>query len=340
MSMRLIAIIAIAFLLAQCRSYNPKMAFDPAVTPPATRYADPANWAALPTKTDMADRTPTAALKNQQDSAAVDVFFLHPTMLNEKTKGGDVWNGDLANAKLNKKADESSILYQATAFNAAGRVYAPRYRQAHIYSFRTKDKVSAARALDTAYNDVVAAFEYYLKHYNNGRPFIIAGHSQGALHAKRLIRDRIENTQLSSQLVAAYIVGWQVERDYFKKMPPCTTPEQTGCYCSWRTFERNFGLKNATQKEVVCTNPMLWTITEGDLAPKSLHKGAVLYGFKSVTPNICDAEVYKGVLLCTRPKFKGSFLLRTKNYHPGDINLYYMHVRENAELRAQQFFVR
>jgi Protein of unknown function (DUF3089) len=331
-----VSLIALAICLAHCRNYNPRMTFDARLTPSAPRYADPANWAALPQRTDIADRTPGPQYPDMQDSTDVDVFFLHPTTLTEDVRHGDYWNADPADPTINKKTDGSSMRYQASVFNGVGRVYAPRYRQAHLYSFRTKDKASAAQALDTAYTDVLAAFDYYLKHYNQGRRFIIAGHSQGARHAKQLIRDRVEGKPLQKQLVVAYLLGWPVEYNYFKQLPPCTSPEQTDCFCSWRTYERRYGLKNASQKEVVCTNPILWTIEEGSYAPKALHKGAVLYDFERVYPRICDAEVYKGVLLCTKPKFKGSWLLRTKNYHPGDINLYYINVRENAQLRAKQ----
>ena len=320
-----------------CKTYNPRTAFSPQSTPAAPDYSKAANWSALPDRVDLADRTPSPELKDRQAEATVDVFFLYPTTLTKKVKEGDVWNADVANEKLNTKTDNSSILYQASAFNGAGKVYAPKYRQAHYFSFVTSDKTSAAMALDTAYADVVAAFQYYLQHYNHGRPFIIAGHSQGAKHAMRLTRDFIEGTPLEKQLVAAYYAGWPVADNWFKTLKPCETPEQTDCYCSWRTFERSYGLKNATQKEVVCTNPILWTITPGNYAPKTLHDGAILKKFDKNFPHICDAEVYNGVLLCTKPKFPGSFLLRTKNYHIGDINLYYMNIRENAILRAKSF---
>jgi hypothetical protein len=338
--MRITHVFLLLLPFAACRQYNPRTAFDPAKTPSAPHYADRTHWAALPDRADAADRVPDPSLTDRQATAEVDVFFLHPTMLTDDTRHGNYWNGDVNNPKLNRKVDEGAILYQATAFNGAGRVYAPRYRQAHLYSFFSKDKASSAQALDTAYVDVLAAFDHYLRYFNEGRPFIIAGHSQGARHAKQLLRDRVEGQALQSQLVAAYLVGWPVERDFFKKIPPCTTPEQTGCYCSWRTYERHFGLKKAAQRDVVCTNPILWSIAEKDFAPKSLHRGAVLRDFEKIYPQLCDAEVYRGVLLCSKPKFRGSFLLRTENYHPGDINLYYLNVRENAELRAQMFFRR
>lgn len=79
------------------------------------------------------------------------------------------------------------------------------------------------------------AFEYYINHYNKGRPFIIASHSQGSTHSMRLIKEYIENTKLAKQLVVAYVVGMPVPASYLNT-PPCLSPGQTGCICSWRTY--------------------------------------------------------------------------------------------------------
>jgi Protein of unknown function (DUF3089) len=334
---RYLLLLILAVLSACKTAYNPKHTFDPSKTPPPPDYSQTKYWAALPDQADLADRLPAPTDRDNQATAEVDVFYLHPTSLTEDLKGLDVWNADLNNEAINKATDKGAIWFQASAFNAAGRVFAPRYRQAHLYSFRTPDKASGNRALDTAYTDVLAAFDHYLKYWNNGRPFILASHSQGARHTMRIIQDRIEGQALKRQLVVAYILGWPVEQGYFKTIPPCETSDQTGCFCSWRTYERDYGLENAVESSVICTNPLLWKTQPGLYADKSLHRGAVLFGFKPTKPQICDAEVYKGILLLKKPKFKGSLLLTRKNYHAGDINLYYYDVRENAVLRAQSY---
>jgi hypothetical protein len=63
----------------------------------------------------------------------------------------------------------------------------------------------------------------------------------------------------------------------------------------------------------------------------------VVRPFERLYPGITDAEIHKGILLASKPKFKGSFFFRRKNYHIGDLNLYYMNVRENAQARAKAF---
>lgn len=327
----------LSWLLQACGSTRPKAVFDPKQSPPPPDYADLRHWAAHPLKADPADRTPRQDQLARQDSAAADVFFLYPTSYFGFRRRNQNWNAAPDDAAVNKKTDSVSILYQATIFNGAGRVFAPRYRQAHLHSFFTRDKKSADQALDLAYADVRAAFLYYLEHWNEGRPFIIAGHSQGGRHGMFLLRELIENSSLCNRLIAAYIVGWPVKNGFFKRLQPCESPEETGCFCSWRTWERHYGLKNGFETDVVCTNPILWTTEEGRYAAKSLHRGAVLRKFNVVFPNLCDAEVYKGILLCSKPKFPGSFFFRRKNYHIGDLNLYYYNVRENAAERVRAF---
>ncbi len=329
----------VLFCLVHCApKHNPTFVFDPKAVPPAPDYALEQYWAALPQRVDLADRTPKyPGVRDEQPEAEVDVFYLHPTSLLGGKKGENVWNGDVRDPKLNKITDNSPILYQATAFNGAGRVYAPRYRQAHYWGFFTKDKVSSKQAWQVAHEDVLAAFRYYLKYYNQGRPFIIASHSQGAGHAIQLMQNEIDGKPLQNQLVAAYLLGWPVETGKFKQIKPCSTPTETGCFCSWRTYERKYGLRHAQADSVVVTNPINWTVGDGHHAPKATSKGAVLRDFDRVFPAIMDAEAYRGVLLSRKPKFPGSILMRRKNYHIGDINLFYMDIRNNAQLRAQHY---
>lgn len=336
----LLALVAM-LALAACGSVHPKMAFDPSRVPAQPDYANLDNWAAHPDKKDPADLSPAPDFPDLQKDAPIDVIFLYPTTYTGFSRDQKDWNASVTDAKTNKKTDNGTIQYQASIFNGTGRVFSPRYRQAHLHVFYTKkDTVAARHALEVAYSDIQEAFEYYMKHWNQGRPFIIAGHSQGGLHAMNLIRDRIEGTSLESQLVAAYIVGWPVQADFYKHFTPCQTPDQTDCFCSWRTWERNFGRKFKTDQKTVCTNPLTWSTTPNSYAAKSLNKGGVIRPFEKIYPQITDAEVHQGILLARKPKFKGSILFRRKNYHVGDLNLYYLNVRENAQIRTKAFLRR
>jgi hypothetical protein len=307
--------------------------------PPAPDYSKEKYWAALPDKKDPADSVPGNQFKNNEATAAADVFFIHPTTFTYSLKNKFAWNADVNDDELNKKTDNTTILYQASVFNGACRVYAPRYRQAHFAVFFTKDTADARRALDTAYADVKKAFQFYLKNYNHGRPIIIASHSQGTVHAYRLLKDFFNDSTLEKKLIAAYLVGMPISADSLKMiLPPCNSPDQTNCFCSWNTFEKNYyppyyekGLNCA-----VCTNPLSWR-SDTAFCADTLNSGAVLYRFNQVLPQLCDAQVHDGMLWIEKPNFPGSFLIRSKIYHRGDYNLFYVNVRDNVEERVKSY---
>ncbi|HEY8398013.1 MAG TPA: DUF3089 domain-containing protein [Flavihumibacter sp.] len=297
-------------------------------------YGKDRYWAALPTINDPSDELPAPLREDYRKDTSVDVFFIHPTTFTGEFQGR--WNAAVEDEALNKKTDESTIRFQASAFNEFN-VYAPRYRQAQITSFYTSDTLAAGAALEAAYEDVRAAFSYYLQHWNKGRPIIIASHSQGTRHAKQLLRDFFEDSLLRQQLVAAYLIGYPVEPDYFSAIPPCEDSAQTGCFISWRTFRAGYEPPYAPAfRQSVVVNPLSWK-TDTSYAPTALHKGAVLRNFNKIYYRVNDARVYKDLLWVSRPRFPGSRLIRTGNYHIGDINLFYQNIRENLRTRVAEF---
>jgi len=297
-------------------------------------YSDLHYWAAHPFKPDPSDSIPLPLRKEPIDSS-VDVFFIHPTTY---TKNIHSDNASVDDDYINAKTDYSTILYQASVFNGQCRVFAPRYRQASIKIFFDKDDNKRARAFAIAYADIVKAFEYYMDHWNNGRPIIIAGHSQGAFIAEKLLKDFFEYRPLSKKLVVAYIAGWSVPKEYFTSLKMCNDSLQTGCICSWRTLRNGYVpyfLKNENGNSYV-TNPLTWT-TDSLYAPQKLNKGSVLTKFNRVYRQTTDAQIRNGFLYVRRPKFPGGFLYLTKNYHIGDINLFYFNIRENIKQRIHSF---
>jgi hypothetical protein len=308
--------------------------------PAAPDYSEPQNWAATPFVQDEADRTPGTELKDLQSTAEADVFFLHPTVYRKAIKGNDLWNANLGDEKLNESVDESAILNQASIFNAAGRVFAPRYRQANIAVYYKQGREVSQRALDTAYTDALAAFDYYLKTWNDGRPIIIASHSQGTTHAKRLLSDRFDSKPLRKKLIAAYLVGMPVSANAYSTIPVCENATQTGCFVSWRTYRKDFTPKKNyrdTVSNIAVVNPLSWT-TDETRAPANLNKGGVLYNYeKGPMPGLVWAERRGAGLFTSKPKFFGDVLFRTKNYHIGDFNLFWVNVRENTVERVEAF---
>jgi hypothetical protein len=303
----------------------------------APDYSKLENWAANPDKWDPSDSIPLPLQDVTLKDTGVDVFFLYPTTL---TSGTDPrWNANIDDAKINEKTDYSTILFQASAFDEC-RLFAPRYRQAHVRAYFTGDTAAANKAFDLAYSDIKSAFQYYLDHYNHGRPVIIASHSQGTTHAKRLLKEFFDNGPLKNKLVAAYIIGMPLPRNYFSALSPCTDSTQTGCFVGWRTYlegyEPEYIQKEDPRSYVV--NPLTWTTTEA-YAPRDLNQGAVVFtkDFNKVVYKLVDAQVHDGVLWVHRPHFPGSFLYRSKNYHIGDINLFYVNIRNNVRTRIHYY---
>lgn len=302
-------------------------------------YANLDYWAAHPDKKDPSDSVPRPLKAEPRDSVA-DVFFIHPTTFTDKKEAARS-NAAIDDDYINAKTDYSTILFQASAFNQQSRVFSPRYRQAHIGNFYGADSALAVQALQLAYSDVRNAFRYYLQHYNNHRPIIIASHSQGALMAIELLKEFFDNKPLQQQLVVAYVVGWPLETSSFKSLQACAQPAQTGCVCSWRTFKMEYEapwVKKEKERSaaMIVTNPLSWT-TDSSFISRKTNKGSVLTHFNKVYKNTADAQVKNGVLYSYRPHFPGSFLYRTDNYHIGDINLYYLNIRDNVRTRLSAF---
>lgn len=296
-------------------------------------------WAAHPWKWDPSDSIPRPLRKEKRDTS-VDVFFLHPTMYTSRLKFGKM-NAAIDDEELNAKTDYTSILYQASAFNQHARVFAPRFREAHISAYFLSDTVASQRAFDLAYEDIRTSFLFYLEHYNNGRPIIIASHSQGSTHALRLLKEFFDEKALHRQLVAAYVIGMTLPKNYFSDLAMCKDSTDTGCLCGWRTFRRGYRPDFIVKEGGISyvTNPLTWQ-SDAAYAPRKWNRGSVLYNFNKVLKATTDAQISQDILWVKRPRFPGSFLYRVKNYHRGDINLFYVNLRENLSQRINRFFMK
>jgi hypothetical protein len=306
---------------------------DTSVSP---EYSQMQNWAAHPYKKNPSDSIPAPLVAGTMYDSSVDVFFIHPTTLVSAVD--TEWNADIGDTLLNNKTDLTTILYQASVFNEC-RVFAPRYRQAHLRAYYTKDTAAARHAFNLAYEDIRTAFLYYLEHYNQGRPIIIASHSQGTTHAQRLLKEFFENKLLGNRLVAAYIIGMAIPRDRFSSLRPCQDSTSTGCLIGWRTYKEGYEPAHviAENGSSWVTNPLTWTMSEQP-ASRRLNKGGILINFNKIVPHVAGARIHNGILWVPRLHFPGSMLYMKKNYHVGDINLFYLNIRENVRTRIRCFW--
>lgn len=304
---------------------------------PAPDYSDLFYWAAHPRKEDTSDKIP-AFLKEEVRDQRADVFFIHPTSYFGEKKG-DAWTADLRDTVVNNNTDNLAILLQSSVFNGSCRLFAPRYRQGNMEAFYVFNTPEAKAAFEFAYQDVRKAFQYFLKHENKKRPIIIASHSQGTLHAIRLLQEFFDGKPLQKRLVCAYIVGYQIKKDAFKQLPVGERANQTGCFVGWRTYAKGEIPKGAVAENgnSVCVNPLTWS-TDENWASADLHQG-ILYNFKDIVPHTVSAGIEPTTKILwidtqvTLEERKG----KMTNYHRWDYNLFWMNIRQNVKERVEAF---
>jgi hypothetical protein len=332
-----LAFVLSAYSVSSCiKVIKPSRDFDRYPVSIGPDYSRATNWAALPNRIDDADVVPSNTLRDQQRTATADVFFVHPTTF----YGRGTWNASLQNGKVNLFTDRATLRKQASAFNAAGQIYAPRYRQATLYAFFDEKGEDGKKALALAYSDVKAAFQYYLDHYNRGRPIIIASHSQGTVHATHLLHDFFDNNpRLRKQLVAAYLIGFHVKTNEYQTIQPCQDSTQTGCYVSWNAVE--WGKDFPPFEGGVATNPLTWR-TDTITAPATLNLGGVPQSFDRIDSHLVDAKVHNGLVWIHPPAVGGypRFLLPGQpelrySFHIAEYGLFYMNLRQNAVARVK-----
>jgi hypothetical protein len=301
--------------------------FDPAKQPAAPDYSLESSWSALPFHVDAADVIPDDERWVSDSLKDVDVFYIYPTIY----MAGKTWNEDLSNKKLNKTIDNKPVKYQASVFNASCRVYVPRYRQAKIKAFF--DKENGEKSLEFAYQDVKRAFQYYLDHYNHGRPIIIASHSQGSWHARKLLKEFFDSTALQKKLVAAYVVGYGLDESMYKSLKPCDNPTQTGCYITWASFKKGYEPIKSGLYNTVCVNPVTWN-RDTIAVDRSQSLGAILLDFNKKYDGACGTQIHKHYLWVDAhvPILNSWTVL-----HVADYNLFWYDIRKNVHDRVQAY---
>ncbi|TFI59978.1 DUF3089 domain-containing protein [Sphingomonas parva] len=240
----------------------------------APDYTQAASWLCLPGRADIcAEPIPTTALNpngygstGQAKPAAnpkIDCFYVYPTVSRDAGLNSDLQAGP-----------EETYTAQAQFARFAGvcRPFAPIYRQATLAALlgQLSGGGGAAQAMATAYEDVLAAWRDYLQNRNQGRPFVLIGHSQGTIHLTRLLASEIENGPAASRMLSAILLGFPVEvpegalvGGTFKKMPLCSRVGETGCVITYTSFRATnppppgamFGRATTPGMTAACTNP-------------------------------------------------------------------------------------
>ncbi|MEI6748914.1 MAG: DUF3089 domain-containing protein [Bacteroidota bacterium] len=282
----------------------------------------------------------------------VDIFYLYPT----------AWTPDSATNTLYCAIDNPSMLAgslralktQATVFETTGNIYSPYYRQTNAVKTLVLPEDQRWEVLrQEPGKDVVAAFDYYINHYNNGRPFILAGHSQGASVLLVLLTEYMANhPEVYSRMIAAYVTGYPVTAEFMaanKHLKFAKGPDDTGVIISYNTQSPKVvpGANIVVANNIgLVINPINWRRDETP-APATESLGSYMPGKSLIhyekVPYFADAQIdlVQGVLICksvndsAMAAISGGLGLGV--YHIYDISLYYYNLRQNAGNRAGKF---
>lgn len=253
------------------------------MTPVEPDYSEPSSWFALPHKIDGADIIPAHCGEDRQADAVADTFFVHPTSF-----FGDGPNGATDDFVGSFLTNAGQLPQQASAFSSATAIYAPKYRQVSQGLQETANEwnwdapgTALEEAMELAYSDVERAFLYFADHYSVDRPWLIASHSQGTMHAKRLLARLLPSRPtLAARLVGAYLIGNTVEENEVPGVAVCSYANQTACIISWNAVldggtDGDHWIRKAKRTgKPVCVNPLTWTRADG-WADQSLALGAL-----------------------------------------------------------------
>jgi hypothetical protein len=373
----LLIIITINVAFSSSRNYATKL-------PSPPDYHQATSWMALPTTADDADVIPAECGENRQSTASIDTFYLHPTSFSSSTQN----NGPIHDIQSQFLSDGGSLNQQASVYNGISKVYAPRYRQASQEiqdAFGTWNNNNGSdlftpmqEAMDVAFNDVVAAFETFIETYNvdkkskHNRPYIIASHSQGTMHGKRLIK--YINTKSKTMhpiymkakkhLLFAYIIGNTIaaNNEMPSWLPLCENATSLHCYVTWNTYVkggnpdhwlvklRNYKttMNNTNNTATLaCVNPLDWKLGS-HTANKSLHYGSFgILGSLFLTnfnEHFVSARcTNEGIVEISPdptifpgwPYFKDITFKGNGELHAYDYNMFYRNIRYNVWERSE-----
>ncbi len=289
----------------------------------------------------------------------VDTFYILAT----EYMGFNAGDPDYATIDNAEMVEGAPIQYamNASAFADSTNVFMPFYRQSSLkYAgeiYKRDGNIDAAIS-GMPYNDITAALDYYFKHYNNGRPFILASHSQGSAIAQIVLKKYFkEHPEYYKRMVAAYVIGYAVTKDYLAANPHlkfATGESDAGVIISWNTEGKRNVEENVTTcvlfPNAISINPINWKL-DGTYAPASENLGSLVLNEDNTAFEIgnvgADAKVIpsRGVVL-TNAKIEpmpaelaavADEFFGPDGRHESDYTFYYNNIKANVAKRIATF---
>ncbi len=227
-------------------------------------------------------------------------------------------------------------------------MYAPFYRQI-VFPLYLGSEEDMKPYLDIAYDDVSAAFEYYMENINDGRPLILAGFSQGAQHALRLLEDYFDDPEYNDLLVAAYCIGWRITAEDLERSPHLKMAEgedDTGVIVMFSTEapEADSSIIVPEGIRTLGINPLNWRM-DSTPADRSLNIGACFTDYSGAItgeiPNLtgCYLDEDRGTLKAVDiiPEDYSNSLFPDGVYHLYDYQFFFRNLEENVRTRLESW---
>ena len=306
----------------------------------AVDYADKSNWV-------IRDDAPAT------EAQSFDVFYVYPTLFSSRDKELMDWK---KSPKLAKKTAGFVRAQTTELFRHGVRVFAPYVRQLEYGRILelTEDMPLESTKLRYGFQDTSDAFRYYLEHHNGGRPYILLGHSQGAIDLYILMKNTAE-IAVERGFVAAYLAGLpkltkaRFERDFAGRgIHPAADADGLGALIVWNTQSPTAKNPYFTGPGVLCINPLNWR-TDATPATKEENIEAYFYNYRTGNAkrvaHFCGAAVdpAKGALIVDLPalsKYDARGFMGAGVFHMNDIWFFAGNLRANALLRVQNWRAR
>lgn len=273
-----------------------------------------------------------------------DVFLICPTV-----DVKDEWNMSLSDEET-KASFLGALNMERGIYEESARLYAPYYEQAamKVYELKAEDR---ELYMELAYADVSAAFSYYLENWNEGRPIILAGFSQGADMCYRLMMEYFDDEKLQEQLVAVYAIGWPLTEEMTREYPQLKAAQgetDTGVVisfeCEAESVKDSFIVPEGTK--MLSINPVNWR-TDGTVASKEENPGACFTDYDgnivSEVAALCGGylEPERGVMKVTDISMEDYPAivpgLPEGAYHIYDYQFFFRNLEENVKVRLGQY---
>lgn len=303
----------------------------------ATDYSDESHWYQIP-----------------EITKDVDAFYFYPTLYN----GTDEGDEDYAAIDNEDMLAAVGPVYQgqASAFEESANVFVPYYRQSSmLHEIKAYEETgSLDAALESKpLEDAKAALDYYFENYNDGRPFILAGHSQGSALMRLVLKTYFkEHPEYYGRMIAAYIIGYSVTQDDLDDYPYlkfAAGETDTGVIISWNTEGQENVDTDADSIVVldgsIAINPLNWKRDE-TYASSDENLGSIVTdsdtgesGFSDIGAD-AQVNVKRGVVVTnadTDPVTDLAGCFGPESYHTSDYSLYYLNIRENAGKRVEAY---